>query len=224
MLSKPCIDKMARRPRECPRRGPGPMGASQVHLPGPGQNLKKNSIYWPSFPCVFCSGLGLLFLGPRGSLLSSMADWHDYNEDYSDGFASQPDETQDDMLASEFAGVDAISRGIFKHDNKESSAWRDLDKLQDVHFNFATFFEGLQRCYRDLLLGHVHVRSHFGRFVQYFEDIMEAGSVPEPGVPRRPKGAYLHFLAEWRLKRQVHAPSSLSELLKTRGSVVPSHA
>ena len=108
-----------------------------------------------------------------------MADWHDYNEDYSDGFASQPDETQDDMLASEFAGVDAISRGIFEHDNKESSAWRHLDKLQDVHFNFATFFEGLQRCYRDLLLGHVHVRSHFGRFVQYFEDIMEAGSVPE---------------------------------------------
>lgn len=26
-----------------PRRGPGPMGASQVHLPGPGQNLKKKN-------------------------------------------------------------------------------------------------------------------------------------------------------------------------------------
>ena len=80
----------------------------------------------------------------------------------------------------EFDALDALrSRSMFQPGHTEHFAWAGIDRLRDVSFNFAAFFDGLNVCYQDLLLGRVPLNSHFGRFLEYFADILGDGSLPD---------------------------------------------
>ena len=80
----------------------------------------------------------------------------------------------------EFDALDALrSQSMFQQGHTEHATWVGIDRLRDVSFNFAAFFDGLHRCYQDLLLGRVPMNSHFGRFLEYFADILGDGSLPD---------------------------------------------
>ena len=107
-----------------------------------------------------------------------MSDYEDYYAQCSDGFASGPEEE------GEFEAVDTLTNRRFRMDRKVNPAWRDLDQLKDVRFNFAVFFEGLHRCSQDLRFGNIEMRTHFGRFLQHFETVLECGWLPELYIVR----------------------------------------
>ena len=66
----------------------------------------------------------------------------------------------------EFAILDSVNKGFAKQAGVgASSAWNDIQQLEDCRFNFAAFFACLQRCYEDLLWGRVHMRTHLDPFL-----------------------------------------------------------
>lgn len=107
-----------------------------------------------------------------------MSDYDDYYGQYSDGFASGPEEEE------EFGAVDTLTNRRFRTDRKVNVAWSDLDRLKDVRFNFAVFLEGLHRCSQDLCFGNVDMQTHFGRFLQHFSIMLECGWLPELYIVR----------------------------------------
>lgn len=120
------------------------------------------------------------------------SDFEDNYDYHSDGFASNASGDEDNLGgdSAEFDALDAIvNRPTCKAlqdqmDLKESPAWRDVNRIKDVRFNFATFFECLYQCYRDLLFGNVNMRSHFGRFLQHFFDLLDSAELPESYITR----------------------------------------
>lgn len=83
--------------------------------------------------------------------------------------------------AAEFITLDSIRNRSFARQvvAAESSAWRDVQLLTNIRFNFAAFFLCLQRCYGDLLRGQVHMRTHLGPLLDQFELVLESGLLPE---------------------------------------------